>query len=133
MATILAGSSAKAQSPDTDSQSAERLLEEAFGEHWSWVCQTLHYLVGDWDEAEDLALQVFMRLHQKPPDDVGTGSWLHRVAMNTGYNALRSRQRRQRYEQAAGMVRLQQTLNVIQPSKSNNARRAAMFGMCWQG
>ncbi len=139
MATILTGSNAKAQSPDTASQSAERLLEEAFGEHWSWVCRTLHYLVGDWDEAEDLALQVFVQLHQKLPDDVQeVGSWLHRVAMNTGYNALRSRQRRQRYEQAAGMVRLQQTaqcdpaIEVEQRETRRNVRQV-LAGMNRRG
>ena len=109
MATILAGSSAKPQSSDMDSQHVENAFEQAFNQHWAWVCQTLYRLVGDWDEAEDLALQVFTQLQTNPPqDEEKLVGWLRRVATNTGLNALRSRHRRQRYEKAAGMLKLQQ-------------------------
>ena len=77
-------------------------LDLAFQEHWTWVCRTLYQLAGDWDDAEDLALEVFYRLHQRPPrDQSNLGSWLHRVATNTGLNALRARQRRRKYEALA--------------------------------
>ena len=112
MTTALVGSNIQNKSTDMDSQHAEGTLEHAFDQHWSWVCHTLYRLVGDWDEAEDLALQVFIRLHQHPPrDESKVGSWLHRVATNAGLNALRSRLRRQRYEQTAGADRLQQALS----------------------
>jgi len=77
-------------------------IEAAFDEHWAWVCRTLFHIVGDWDEAEDLALDVFYRLHQHPPkEQEQLGSWLYRVATNAGLNALRARQRRRRHEEAA--------------------------------
>ena len=40
-------------------------LQAAFDDHWSWVCQALYRLIGDWDEAQDLAIEVFCRLHQR--------------------------------------------------------------------
>jgi RNA polymerase sigma-70 factor (ECF subfamily) len=62
-------------------------------------------LVGDHAEAEDLALETFMRLYQRPPSDdqrLNLGGWLHRVATNLGLNAIRSWKRRQRYELETG-------------------------------
>jgi len=47
-----------------------------------------------------VAQQVFLRLYRRPPKACGTslGAWLHRVALNLGYNTLRSRRRQERYE-----------------------------------
>ena len=82
-------------------------LEAAFDAHWSWVCAMLCRLVGDWDEAQDLALEVFYRLHERPPkEQARLRSWLYRVATNVGLNALRARQRRRRYEEAAEALEL---------------------------
>ena len=109
MATIFAESSVKNQSSDMDSQRTDNAFEQAFNQHWAWVCQVLYHLVGNWDEAEDLALQVFTQLQKNPPQDAEKlVGWLRRVATNTGLNAVRSRHRRQRYEKAAGMLNLQQ-------------------------
>ncbi len=86
-------------------------FETAFTTHWSWVCRTLYQIVGDWDEAEDLALEVFSRLHEHhPQENQQLASWLYRVATNTGLNALRSAQRRRRYEEAAEILTLQRTV-----------------------
>ena len=83
-------------------------FEAAFEANWSWVCAVLYRLVGDWDEAEDLALEVFWRLHKRPPKDRDRlNGWLYRVATHIGLNALRSRQRRRRYEETAEVERLQ--------------------------
>jgi RNA polymerase sigma-70 factor (ECF subfamily) len=93
---------------DTETD-ADAFLDAAFETHWSWVCRTLAYMVGDWDEAQDLALEVFYRLHTRPPRDRSKlGSWLHRVATNVGLNAIRARRRRQKYEETVGQWKLQQ-------------------------
>lgn len=81
------------------------IFDELFQAHWERVNGVLRRLVGDADEAEDLALEAFWRLHQqvqaqRPPDN--PAGWLYRVALNLGYNALRDQRRRQAYEQAAG-------------------------------
>jgi len=89
-------------------QDTDAAFEAAFEEHWSWVCSALYRIVGDWDEAEDLALEVFWRLYYRPPQDwSGLGSWLYRVATNRGLNALRARKRRQDYEKKAGKLRME--------------------------
>ena len=71
-------------------------------QHWNPICETLFRLTGDWQEAEDLALETFIRLYQRPPAQAqNLGGWLYRVATRLGLNALRARQRRQFYEQRA--------------------------------
>ena len=78
-------------------------FEEVFDEHWNRVYSILFRLVGERAEAEDLALEVFWRLHSRPPRSADNlGGWLYRVAANLGLNALRARQRRMGYEQQAG-------------------------------
>jgi RNA polymerase sigma-70 factor (ECF subfamily) len=85
---------------------ADDAFEATFETHWSWVCSTLYRLVGDWDEAEDLSLQVFCRLRQRPPKDPEkVANWLYRVATNAGLNALRARKRRRKYEESAATLR----------------------------
>jgi RNA polymerase sigma-70 factor (ECF subfamily) len=74
-----------------------------FQENWTKVCGVLYRLVGDRDEAEDLALDAFLQLYRRPPaDGANLGGWLYRVATRLGFNALRARRRRQRYEEEAG-------------------------------
>ena len=72
-------------------------FEDIFLRHWHTVYAVLFRLVGTREEAEDLAQEAFFRLYQKPlPQASGSnvGGWLYRVATNLGYNALRSRRRR---------------------------------------
>jgi RNA polymerase sigma-70 factor (ECF subfamily) len=87
-------------------QSADDWLEAAFKTHWSRLHAVLYRLLGDRDEAEDLALETFWQLHQRPPQlasETALGGWLYRVATNLGFNALRARRRRRRYEEESGL------------------------------
>lgn len=106
---------------------ADTALEEALDEHWASVCETLHYLVGDWEEAQDLALETFWRLHTRSPgptdDPKQLGGWLYRVATNLGLNAIRARRRRRNYEDAAGAARLQSAAPV-DPAEEVERRHA---------
>ena len=80
-------------------------FEAIFLEHWPQVFGFLVRLVGDRAEAEDLALETFMRLYQSPPHagpEIKIGGWLHRVATNLGLNAIRGWKRREHYELEAG-------------------------------
>jgi RNA polymerase sigma-70 factor (ECF subfamily) len=89
----------------TSVQTSDAWLEAAFLEHWNRVYAVLYRLVGERDEAEDLALETFWRLHSRRlrlQDELGLAGWLYRVATNLGLNALRARQRRGRYEAQAG-------------------------------
>ena len=77
----------------------EASFEALFLRHYKRVYGVLFRLLGDKADAEDLAQQVFLRLYHSPKqirvkDDINVAGWLYRVAVNDGYNALRSRQRR---------------------------------------
>jgi RNA polymerase sigma-70 factor (ECF subfamily) len=89
--------------PRADSQTFD--FEVAFAAHWSHVYRVLYRLLGDPAEAEDLALETFVRLHRhnpQPGSGFNLGGWLYRVATNLGLQSLRARRRRERYELAAG-------------------------------
>ncbi len=82
-----------------ESRSAE--FETLFQEHWARVYRLLQRLVGDPAEAEDLALETFLRLYKQHPgqeDGFNPGGWLHRVATNLGLHSIRSWKRREHYE-----------------------------------
>jgi RNA polymerase sigma-70 factor (ECF subfamily) len=86
-------------------------FETLFTQHWASVYRLLRRLVGDPAEAEDLALETFVRLYQRPPlpgHEFNPAGWLHRVATNLGLHSIRSFQRRERYELAAGKNALEE-------------------------
>jgi RNA polymerase sigma-70 factor, ECF subfamily len=125
---------AQGTSVSTDPDAAPG-FEETFDAYWPRVCRTLYRLTGDWDEAEDLALEVFYRLHERPPRDRSkVSSWLYRVATHLGLNALRARQRRRRYEEAAGALRVQRAVPVdpateVERSEMQHRVRQALSGI----
>ena len=83
-------------------------FEATFLEHWPKIYNVLFRVVGDKAEAEDLALETFWRLYQNPPSSrENLNGWLYRVAVNLGFNALRSQKRRKRYEEQAGKLALE--------------------------
>jgi RNA polymerase sigma-70 factor, ECF subfamily len=95
--------------PIEDSTRPGTSFDTLFHEYWSKVCRLLDRMVGDSDEAEDLAMEVFWRLSLHHPVEgkgQNPGGWIYRVATNIGYNALRSRQRRKYYELKAGLDEL---------------------------
>ncbi|HLF88958.1 MAG TPA: sigma-70 family RNA polymerase sigma factor [Anaerolineales bacterium] len=100
-------------------------FESAFHSYWPRIHALLFRLTGDPDQAEDLALEVFLRLHRQPrllDPDQNLSAWLHRVAANLGYNALRAARRRQKYETAAGQLDLQTNPS---PDPAREAERTA--------
>ena len=87
-------------------------FETLFQEHWSRVYGVIFRIVGDRAEAEDLALEAFLKLHSRINGTgnvkvLSTSGWLYRVATNLGLNALRSRKRRERYELEAGRISIE--------------------------
>lgn len=81
----------------------EASFEALFTRHYDMIYGVLFRLTGTRQEAEDLAQEVFLRLHQCPlRHDENVAGWLYRVAINTGYNALRAAHRRERRERVAG-------------------------------
>lgn len=103
----------------TDRVSTE--FDALFQNHWERLCRSLYRLLGDWDEAQDLALETFERLHRNPPRDPAyLQAWLYRVATNLGYNALRARRRRLHYEIQAGSQALES--NEVDPAAEAERR-----------
>jgi RNA polymerase sigma-70 factor (ECF subfamily) len=97
-------------SAQTDSFLLRRFLagdqasfEELFLRHYHMVYGVLYRLASSHQEAEDLAQEVFLKLYRSPlRHDDNVAGWLYRVAINSGYNALRSAQRHTRREMLAG-------------------------------
>lgn len=74
-------------------------FEQVFHQYWERTCSIAYRLVGNQAEAEDIALEAFLRLHQDPPGrEANLGGWLYRVTTRLGLNALRARNRRGSYE-----------------------------------
>jgi len=74
-------------------------FEALFHRHYDRVYGILFRLVGERAEAEDLAQEVFLKLHDHARrrgrrDEENVSAWLYRVATNLGYNALRGQRRR---------------------------------------
>jgi len=102
------------ETSSTDSVSSA--FEALFLEHWAHVYRLLYRLVGDPAEAEDLALETFVRLYQRYPlreDKSNPGGWLHRVATNLGLHSIRGWKRRERYELTAGKYALEETSEAL--------------------
>jgi len=76
-----------------DHTAFEQLFERYYTNVYSVALRTL----GSPEDAEETALDVFMKLYERPIDNVedgALGGWLYRTALNTSFNVLRSRRRR---------------------------------------
>lgn len=84
---------------------SEISFETVFTRYYGLVYQLAYRCVGQSDEAEDIAQEVFLRYYRVPPranSEAEQRAWLCRVATNLGLNALRSRQRRTNREERVG-------------------------------
>jgi RNA polymerase sigma-70 factor (ECF subfamily) len=65
------------------------------------VVAVANRVLADRTEAEDVAQEVFLDFHRKHRPDVSyAAAWLHRAAVHTALNRIRSRRRRERRELA---------------------------------
>lgn len=99
-----------AETAQDESRSFE--FERLFMEHWESVYRVLRRLVGDPAEAEDLALEAFLRLYRqtrKQTEGMNAGGWLYRVATRLGLRSIRSWKRREHYELTAGKYALDES------------------------
>lgn len=97
--------SATSHVKNTRADAAGQPFEDIFLKHWARIYGLLVRLVGDPSEAEDLALETFVKLYQRPPaerEGFTLDGWLYRVASNLGLKSIRSFRRRERYELSAG-------------------------------
>lgn len=121
----------------THTESVPSAFEALFLEHWAHIYRLLCRLVGDPAEAEDLALETFVRLYQKDPlrqSEFNPGGWLRRVATNLGLHSIRSWKRRERYELTAGKYALEETredspAEIMERTEENRLARLALAQM----
>ncbi|MCL5951680.1 MAG: sigma-70 family RNA polymerase sigma factor [Chloroflexi bacterium] len=74
-------------------------FQSLFFQHYALVYRVLFRVVGNKEDAQDLALEAFWKLWQQSPAQLeNPAGWLFRVATRLGYNALRAAKRRERYE-----------------------------------
>src|SRR6266513_6524160 len=72
-------------------------FEELVERYQHRLVAVLHHLVGNAEEAEDLAQEVFLRVYrarQKYRPRAKFSTWLFTIANNLALNSLRSRQRK---------------------------------------
>ena len=81
----------------------EAAFAALFLRHHPRVYGVAFRFLGDRDEAEDVAQEVFLKLHGQrfPESEPQLGGWLYRVAVNLCLNRVRGNNRRQQREATA--------------------------------
>lgn len=70
-------------------------FERLFLAEYARVVRIAYRVLGERDEAEDVAQEVFLAFHRQHPDDAPfAAAWLHRAAAHSALNDVRSRTRR---------------------------------------
>ena len=78
-------------------------FEDLFRREYPRVVTIAQRILRDQDEAEDVAQDVFVSFYKRHPADAGYApAWLHAAAAHTALNAIRSRSRRAKREEAHG-------------------------------
>ncbi|MDB5047213.1 MAG: polymerase, sigma-24 subunit, RpoE [Fibrobacteres bacterium] len=78
-------------------------LEQVFRKYRDFVYRTCYRYFRDPGDAEDLAQEVFLKLHTRLPafrGDSALTTWIYRIAANCCIDALRSRRNHVAYEEA---------------------------------
>lgn len=97
-------------------------FEEAFLEYYEEVFRLAYRILGSPDEAEDVAQEVFVRLHRQGLSDGrlhNVRGWLYRVATNLSYNAARASARRASRQERAS------ELGTVAPSVASDPQGRA--------
>lgn len=80
--------------------------EAVFRAHYKRVARIIAGVVRDHARAEELAVEVFLKLWRHPPAAGDRApAWLHRAAVRAGLNEIRRQTRQTRYERLFGFGR----------------------------
>jgi len=81
-------------------------LETVFRAQYERIARVIAGIVRDRPRAEELAVEVFLKLwRNRKAQDGNTEGWLYRAAVHTGLDELRRQTRQTRYERLIGFVR----------------------------
>jgi RNA polymerase sigma-70 factor (ECF subfamily) len=77
-------------------------FEEVFDQQYARIARVVARLVQDPARAEEIAVDVFLKLHRNPKaQGPRAAGWLYRTAVRAGLDELRRRSRREKYERLA--------------------------------
>jgi RNA polymerase sigma factor (sigma-70 family) len=95
---------------NTDTHEGPLAIESVFREHYARVARIIARVVHDRARAQELAVDVFLKLWRNPPAQTEkVAAWLYRVAVRAALDELRSRARRARYESIFGLLHASST------------------------
>jgi len=99
-------------------------FESTFRAHYGPIARVIARVVGDPARAEELAVEVFLKLWRSPRLQ-GKQGWLYKAAVRKGLDELRRRSRRARYEGLVGFARPNPTPEEVRVStqEQENVRR----------
>jgi RNA polymerase sigma-70 factor, ECF subfamily len=81
-------------------------FEAIFRAQYERIARVIARVVNDRARAEELAVEVFLKLWRHPLAQAGnTDAWLYRAAVRMGLDELRRQTRRSRYERLFGIAR----------------------------
>jgi len=91
---------------DTRIEEAPFDFEDIFHAHYERIARVIARVVGDPGRAEELAVEVFLKLWRRPQANSDrVAGWLYRSAVRKGLDELRRRTRRTRHEGLFGFIR----------------------------
>lgn len=106
--------------PQAPTEPFERLFMTEYGK----VVAVANRVLADRAEAEDVAQEVFLDFHRRHrPESSYAPAWLHRAAVHTALNRIRSRRRRERREQTDSRTRDQPVVDPQQVVEIEEDRR----------
>jgi RNA polymerase sigma-70 factor (ECF subfamily) len=109
-------------------------FDELFLAHYPRLVAILRRMLGNSGRAEELATDVFLKLHRQPLPAIANGNipgWMYRTAIHLGIDELRSRSRRARMDQeaarlSAGTSRQQDSLEQLLRAEKQQRVRAVL-------
>ncbi len=97
-------------------------FESTFRAHYGAIARVIARVVGDPARAEELAVEVFLKLWRSPRlDGDRVLGWLYKAAVRKGLDELRRRARRARYESLIGFARRNPTPEDVRAASETQA------------
>ncbi|MBZ5633902.1 MAG: RNA polymerase sigma factor [Acidobacteriia bacterium] len=94
------------------------------------MLRTAFRILGNWSDAEDVAQEVFLRLHRHGlnfPHDAAVGAWLYRVTVNLCLDRTRSRRSSQELPEMASPDRSAEAAVLMDEKKQRLMAALAML------
>ena len=105
-------------------------FEQVLRQREAQVLRTAFRILGNWADAEDVAQEVFLRLHRHGLDfanDGVTGAWLYRATVNLCLDRTRSRRPSQELPELPSLARSAESAILIEEKKQRLMSALAML------